>query len=1031
MNKIPTLQLLRDHFQSLEEIGPDTIRAERRHKGLPFGIYYFDFSQSVARPEFNLAAFVQQRIATDFYKHEGSMQWNYYLTFVLESATYRSLSTSRIAAIESDRTFARKRVRDAAMLKVELETPLSATLHATKLTQDIASRWVKALGDAGLAGIADPSADYAPTIRHYLERATPPSQTTTAPILEGAVENGQFLQRLELGDFRLHPHQRDFDFGRVNLIRGPNGAGKTSLLEAIELCVCGENRRQQGSVPSEAKLKLQFIGQNIPSVCPASTTKVYRDRDRSWYGGYYLQGNRLCENFARFNFFDTDAAVQLSSESSGQKIQAAINTLFLGQFANSIEERMRQSHERFKRDLQSTQKELKAHRANHRKMLVDLTRIRAIKDTRETLAGELKAKATDARWRTFPTRITLPAIETLQEAASAESEVFAMTTSRIFWMPRLTLAALQRELDTLAEATAAVEKLRKASQENAERLEEDRDRAQTLETELEVIDKLTRYHDEPAAFLLLGTMKKTAALRTTLDRLREAAALVRGLNVRQFEKSTSSFNDLIELQTNEVTKRRSNLGQLKSRTSELQNQFGKIKTVVEQIKGLGQHFCEVSPDAKFCPLCGTEHADLRAHLASLKITPELESPLGELTAQIAREETELTDWQTNLETLVRLQQAEEILRTSTKASARSAKVALSEFAKLPELIASNKKMLDTLHASEKRLQSAGFTEWELDELLETAVHEINLPRIKLDKPDSLRALREARAKTLDAIRVSVKKLIQLEKANTAETRRWHVLLLGDKFLGEPDVEIKRRHTAAADVLSSIRSPKRAVDFEEKDEFLSIAARLGMFAKSVARIHEAFKRVEEKDDLEQSLAKSASKTKQAITILEPREARATEAIKLLDELLGSSYKEAYLREVSGTQYHKLVTLFSRIHAPHEFSDVQFNGEVKLKRQSGSLSSVSEISTGQRAALALSIFLSMNSSVGVRAPWLLFDDPVAHVDDLNILSFLDILRDLVILGDRQVFFATANHRIADLFARKFDCLGAEFRDIHLQR
>jgi hypothetical protein len=239
MNKAPTLQLLRDHFQSLEEVGPDIIRAERRHKGLPFGIYYFDFSQSVARPEFNLAAFVQQRIATDFYKHEGSMQWNYYLTFVLESATYRSLSTSRIAAIESDRTFARKRVRDADMLKVELETPLSATLHATKLTQDIASRWVKALGDVGLAGIADPSANYAPTIRHYLERTNPPSQAKAVAMPEGDTEKGQFLQRLELGNFRLRPFQRDFSFGRVNLIRGPNATGKTSLLEAIELCVCG------------------------------------------------------------------------------------------------------------------------------------------------------------------------------------------------------------------------------------------------------------------------------------------------------------------------------------------------------------------------------------------------------------------------------------------------------------------------------------------------------------------------------------------------------------------------------------------------------------------------------------------------------------------------------------------------------------------------------------------------------------------------------------------------------------------------
>ena len=36
--------------------------------------------------------------------------------------------------------------------------------------------------------------------------------------------------------------------------------------------------------------------------------------------------------------------------------------------------------------------------------------------------------------------------------------------------------------------------------------------------------------------------------------------------------------------------------------------------------------------------------------------------------------------------------------------------------------------------------------------------------------------------------------------------------------------------------------------------------------------------------------------------------------------------------------------------------------------------------------------MNSSIGQNAPWLIFDDPVVQVDDLNVLSFLDALREL---------------------------------------
>ena len=67
-----------------------------------------------------------------------------------------------------------------------------------------------------------------------------------------------------------------------------------------------------------------------------------------------------------------------------------------------------------------------------------------------------------------------------------------------------------------------------------------------------------------------------------------------------------------------------------------------------------------------------------------------------------------------------------------------------------------------------------------------------------------------------------------------------------------------------------------------------------------------------------------------------------------------------------------------------------------------------------------------------PVVLIDDPIAHVDDLNSLSFLDYLREVAITGRRQIFFATANDKLATLFERKFDFLGSkEFRRFNLSR
>jgi chromosome segregation protein len=83
----------------------------------------------------------------------------------------------------------------------------------------------------------------------------------------------------------------------------------------------------------------------------------------------------------------------------------------------------------------------------------------------------------------------------------------------------------------------------------------------------------------------------------------------------------------------------------------------------------------------------------------------------------------------------------------------------------------------------------------------------------------------------------------------------------------------------------------------------------------------------------------------------------------------------------------------------------------------------VSSGQRAAYVLSIFLALNSRLKFAPPVILIDDPIAHIDDLNTLSFLDYLRDIAIAGQRQIFFTTANDKIAALFERKFDFLGPD--------
>lgn len=120
-----------------------------------------------------------------------------------------------------------------------------------------------------------------------------------------------------------------------------------------------------------------------------------------------------------------------------------------------------------------------------------------------------------------------------------------------------------------------------------------------------------------------------------------------------------------------------------------------------------------------------------------------------------------------------------------------------------------------------------------------------------------------------------------------------------------------------------------------------------------------------------------------------------------------------------------TIFSQIHSPVEFSGLSDKFPLLRRKNNDADAKLTEISTGQRAAYALSIFLAQNSQLMSAPPVMLIDDPIAHVDDLNALSFLDYLREVAVRGKRQIFFATANDKLATLMNENLTSLEAILR------
>jgi len=157
-------------------------------------------------------------------------------------------------------------------------------------------------------------------------------------------------------------------------------------------------------------------------------------------------------------------------------------------------------------------------------------------------------------------------------------------------------------------------------------------------------------------------------------------------------------------------------------------------------------------------------------------------------------------------------------------------------------------------------------------------------------------------------------------------------------------------------------------------------------------------------------------------------RATEA---LSKIVEQHSLERATAEAFGAIKGKVSAIFAQIHTPQEYELGDFTNEsLVIRRDNKQAHAVNQVSTGQRAALALSIFLALNDSAKSAPPVILIDDPVAHIDDLNTLSFLEYLREIVLRSHKQVFFATADIRLAALFQRKFEFMGSRrFKRISL--
>ena len=1015
---------LDDRFSNISRLGDkkSVFRCERTFEEEPLSVYYFDASGMMAGEGFDPARYQEDLLAEDFYANAGPLQWSYYLVFLLERESYENPAVRELSrTVIQDDNFARKYVVPEDELRDFVDRALDVDGELTTSIGDVVDGWLEQLEPAGLSDIdRTPRTKLIARIKEGEAAPSARSSGHSSPIEKETLGG---LKSLSIDTYRGRPPEGIYSLKRVNLLAGPNGSGKTSFLEAIELVLCGQT---EASGEEEATLSVETFDGRKEHYEPDEGAR-YRKRDALWFGRSYRRGNELPKSFSRYVFFSSDAAYKLAYEDNGEVLNKAFADLLLGGEATKIFDRIQGLAKALGGEDRELAGSLEQGRTELSERRDEVLRLEGEMSQADNLASVQAALSAD-----LGLADNLDPPDALDELSTAIRHlVHAKRTAD--WLRPLSLTRLAAEKDRLETAAAAIA-VRRDAAVSARTLAEQRSSSlQALREDAGVVEAATEI-----LTILAGTpVEQLSAVKTELPKLRERRGGL--LRARDRLAALAEGGELERKKPAEVVEQideaERELEGLKVQVGDIERTISQLAKLRRELANTGARILDVLPEEENCPLCGQHHG---REVLERKITEqEGENPAERLLATTSRKVRSL---EKELGTLSNAREASRqalaFLNANVEADGGD-DLALKEIvARLDGEVArcgAEVEELDPVLQKATALEQRGFAPEQVAEVLDnlSGLAEREDADIEVGRLDELHSrLSQSMAGIAEDIRDAS------STAEAAESALQEAAL--DVFTGlrEPkNVEDKalaqvRSIDAATEQLVAAQEMVR---FDDSDDATSLENRL------VAHLEELRSALNFRTKLEENSA-TLSKYRAEMEALDAKVPaqdqelkRVREALAALKALEAESGLQDRLSEFLSRYKDAILRIFGQIHLPREFSDISLDAgdgnEILLTREAdGAVARLDQISTGQRAALAISVFLALNRSVRDRVGILMIDDPVANIDDLNSLAFLDYLRNVALSGT-QVFFATADETLSELFQRKFALLGDEhFQTLH---
>lgn len=1022
MNKETAKTLVSDKLKDITFLeNSDLLIGKNIFNQFDLGTYFIDYGEKGF--PLNLRDYQEKYISSEYYKTPGYLQWNYYLIFLRDK--YDEAVKLRI---EKDGIYTRKFV----FTPDEFNDYFEYQHSEQAVDVDVISVWKEKLRHVDLDEVYS-EAPYARAIPRFLSNDVikdVEEDNDQIEINQDLIINKISSLRLNDG-YRIYPLQRDFGLGQVNLVTGVNGTGKTSFLESIELVITGKSNRDPSFNENYGSIEAWYNAEFNDNYTPEDNAK-YRERDKVWYSSAYKTGNELYRAFNKYNFYDSDAAYRLHHGSSVDDLTKYMSSIALGTEFNRIQKRLTGFSDRLNSEYRIRENQIKEEKDNIKKSREILEHTKTTSTPEESLNAFI-SYSKEINWKK-----ELP--KTHNKSFSGFTSNYQTAQSFINSLNQLLVTVKLQNLQAIKNELAKFEKALEDCNKNKVQLEKlnetltaKRKTYEVVNKQFQTLESAKRFYMDQSSFNLWKLNDRINALSIKIKKDTRALEYFEKVTDQKIFQKKISFESFKKEQLSkrqELTEKRKGLN---IQIENLKQNLNKLQQVVSEIKSYGKRYLSLNESADSCPLCETPFSfdELSTRVSNIAKAVDENVAIDKLNSQLIQLDSDLSKANDTMTNIQHIESGILILLES-----EYLQLNLLEIGKI---FNSSKSGLDKKNEYQSKLlrlrqelDDKGFYEDDFNRLKEELENAV--PDIKFtyeDKPNY-----EARFSKLDKENASLLEEMKKTKEASKELNNSLKKILKEVAPSIDFSEFERELTYRIELLQKgnvyFRDLGSYLSFSENEDITDISQKIDKLFKLYENVNSSLTGQKELKLANQIISKSEEKIK----ALEPEYKRISDGLAVINDILENHGESKVLGDFIEKNEKEIQEIFQNIHSPKEFSQITFSesqNSVLLKRRvDGTEVPINKISAGQRSALALSIFLALNKKLKHGPKLILFDEPVTYTDDLNILAFLDYLREMIIRENRQVVFATANQKLAGLFEKKFAFLGADnFRKFHFER